>query len=132
MFLNSLNTEQKTLFIELAIKAAESNGVVELEEKNMLKCFAIEMGMAPVYYTDRDVKSIIDDIREISAAKELKIILFEILGIMVSDTVFDDKDKIFVKYIVKKWNIDPSLVDKMVGLLVDYAKIYQNIVETVL
>ena len=37
MFLNSLNNSQKSLFIELAIKAAESNGIVPIEEKNMLK-----------------------------------------------------------------------------------------------
>lgn len=36
MFLNSLSKKQKNLFMDLAIKAAEANGVVELAEKNML------------------------------------------------------------------------------------------------
>jgi hypothetical protein len=33
MFLNSLNEQQKNLFIELAIKAAEANGRVDVEKK---------------------------------------------------------------------------------------------------
>lgn len=43
MFLNLLNSRQKTLFLNLAIKAAEANDVVELAEKNMLKAYGIEM-----------------------------------------------------------------------------------------
>lgn len=71
MFLNNLNDDQKKLFIELAIKAAESNGTVALEEKNMLKAFAIEMNMKPVYSTDKDIESIIDEIIQKSSEREL-------------------------------------------------------------
>lgn len=132
MFLNSLNNKQKALFSELAIKAAESNGIVALEQKDMLKCFALEMNITPVYHTNREVENIIDDIISISSEKDLKIILFEILGIIVSDTVFDEKEKAFVKNVVEKCNMNANLVDKMIELLFDYSKVYQDIVETVL
>ena len=56
MFLSNLNNNQKNLFIQLAIKAAESNGVVPIEQKNMLKAFAMEMNTSPVYKTDRDTE----------------------------------------------------------------------------
>lgn len=132
MFLNSLNNSQKTLFIELAIKAAESNGVVLLEEKNMLKAFAIEMEISPIYHTERETEDIIDEIVRISSEKELKVILFEILGIIVSDNVFDEKEKMFVKHVVEKCNLDTVLIDEMVELLNRYASIYQEIVGVVL
>lgn len=127
MFLNSLNNKQKSLFIELAIKASESNGIVALEEKNMLKAFAVEMGITPIYQTNRDLDSITHDIITNSSEKELRIIVFETLGIIVSDTVFDDKEKEFINYIIRKFNVDSCLVDKMVKLLFDYAKVCQDI-----
>lgn len=132
MFLNSLNNSQKSLFIQLAIKAAESNGVVPLEQKNMLKAFAIEMGITPVYHTERETEDIINEIIKISSEKELKVILFETLGIIVSDNVFDEKEKAFVKHVVEKCNMDTALIDKMVGLLNKYASVYQEIVDVVL
>lgn len=132
MFLNSLNNSQKSLFIELAIKAAESNGIVPIEEKNMLKAFAIEMGITPVYHTESETEDIINEIIEISSEKELKVILFEILGIIVSDNVFDEKEKAFVKHVVEKCNMDTALIDEMVELINKYASIYNEIVGVVL
>lgn len=132
MFLNNLEQKQKLLFMELAIKAAEANGVVELEEKNMLKCFSIEMNIQSVYHTDRDLEDILNEIIQISTERELRIILFEILGIIISDGVFDEYEKEFIKHVVERCNMNVDLVDKMTGLLFDYTKLYQNIVKVVL
>lgn len=132
MFLNNLSNEQKAQFIELAIKAAESNGIVALEQKNMLKCFALEMNITPVYKADRDLEEIIDGLVQISSEKDLKIILFEILGIIISDSVFDDSEKDFVKHMVERCNMNSGLVDKMIELLNAYANVYQEIVDVVL
>lgn len=132
MFLNSLNDRQKLLFIELAIKAAESNELVALEEKNMLKAFSIEMGIAPIYQTNKDLDSIVDNITANSTEKERKIILFETLGIIISDTIFDDREKIFINKIVEKFKLDSCLVDEMVKLLFEYKKICQDIEEIII
>lgn len=132
MFLSNLSNNQKNLFIQLAIKAAESNGVVPIEQKNMLKAFAMEMSISPVYKTDRDTEEIINELIENSNEKELKIVLFEILGIIVSDSVFDEKEKCFIENMVKKCGLDILLVDKMVKLLEDYTNVYKNIVDVVL
>ena len=90
------------------------------------------MGISPIYHTERKTEDIIDDIVRISSEKELKVILFEILGIIVSDNVFDEKEKIFIKHVVEKCNMDTVLIDKMVGLLNKYASVYQEIVDVVL
>ena len=79
----------------MAIKAAESNGVVPIEQKNMLKAFAMEMSISPVYKTDRDTEEIINELIENSNEKELKIVLFEILGIIVSDSVLMKREMLY-------------------------------------
>jgi len=132
MFLNNLNSTPKKLFIELAIKATESNGIVNFEQKNMLKAFALEMGINPIYHTERSTEKIIDDIIGSCSEKELKVILFEILGIIVVDGAFDDKEKLFVADFVKKCDIDMALVESMVNLLDKYVAIYKEIIEVVL
>lgn len=132
MFLSKLNSEQKELFLELAMKAAEVNGIIELEEKNMLKCFAIEMNIAPIYGTDKRVEDIVNRIVDISSEKELRIILFEILGIIVSDSVFDESEQAFINWLFEKCNIEYALAEQMLVLLTDYLKVYQKIVEIVL
>lgn len=132
MFLSNLNSNQKNLFIQLAIKAAESNGIVPIEQKNMLKAFAMEMSISPVYTTDRDTEDIINELIATSNERELKIILFEILGIIVADSVFDEKEKVFVGHVVEKCNLDTALIDQMVKLLDDYANVFKSIVDVVM
>lgn len=132
MFLSNLNSNQKNLFIQLAIKAAESNGIVPIEQKNMLKAFAMEMSISPVYTTDRDTEDIINELIASSNERELKIILFEILGIIVADSVFDEKEKVFVGHVVEKCNLDTALIDQMVKLLDDYANVFKSIVDVVM
>lgn len=132
MFLNNLNNKQKKLFIQLAIKAAEANGIVELEEKNMLKSFAIEMDIPPVYNTENNLETILNELVSISSEQELKIILFEILGIVVSDGVFDDDEKNIVKNIVERCKLDTNIVDEMLNALYEYINVYKKIVSIVL
>lgn len=132
MFLNNLNNKQKKLFIQLAIKAAEANGIVELEEKNMLKSFAIEMNIPPVYNTENNLETILNELVSISSEQELKIILFEILGIVVSDGVFDDDEKNIVKNIVGRCKLDTNIVDEMLNALYEYINVYKKIVSIVL
>ena len=131
MFLNCLNNKQKKLFIELAIKAAESNGIVPIEQKNMLKSFALEMNIEPQYTSNSDVELIISELKSISTEKELRVILFEILGIIVSDSVFDEKERAFVNHWVEMCDFDKSNVDKMVELLQKYSNLYTEIVNFV-
>lgn len=132
MFLNNLNNKQKKLFIQLAIKAAEANGIVELEEKNMLKSFAIEMNIPPVYNTENNLETILNELVSISSEQELKIILFEILEIVVSDGVFDDDEKNIVKNIVERCKLDTNIVDEMLNALYEYINVYKKIVSIVL
>ena len=59
MFLNKLSLPEKEVFISLAMKAAEANGVVVEEEYSMIEEYCKEMGIA--FFDARNVKEI-DDI----------------------------------------------------------------------
>ena len=85
MFLNSLSKKQKNLFMNLAIKAAEANGVVELAEKNMLKAYSMEMEIAPFYTSDCDIETVLQETKAVSTESELRVVLFELMGILISD-----------------------------------------------
>lgn len=132
MFLNSLNDKQKNLFQQLAIKAAESNGVVVLEEKNMLKCFAIEMNIDPFYSTDISMDDLLNEIIENSNEQVLRIFTFEALAIMISDSEFDDEEKKFVDVIVSKFGITKDVTNEMLDSLYEYQKVFNKINSLVL
>ena len=132
MFLNSLNDTQKQLFQKLAIKAAEANGVVEFEEKNMLKCFAIEMNIEPIYSTDISMDNLLAEILENSNEQVLRVFLFEILAIIISDSEFDDTEKKFIDTLSLKFGINKEKKDEMIELLYEYLQIFNKINSVVL
>ena len=132
MFLNSLSKKQKTLFMELAIKAAEANGVVELAEKNMLKAYSMEMEIPPFYTSDSDVENVLQETKAISTESELRVVLFELMGILISDEEFDESEKAFLNKVSEVFNISQAQCDEMLQLLYDYSSLYQKIVSTVL
>ncbi len=132
MFLKSLSKKQKNLFIELAIKAAEANGVVELEEKNMLKSYSMEMEIAPFYTSNRNLEDVLQEMKAVSNESELRVVLFELMGILISDKEFDKTEKAFLNQVSNVFNISQTQCDEMLQLLYDYSSLYQRIVATVL
>lgn len=132
MFLNSLSKKQKNLFMDLAIKAAEANGGVELAEKNMLKAYGMEMEIAPFYSSDCETEMVLQEMKDVSTESELKIVLFEILGILISDEDFDDSEKEFLNKVRTSFDISQEKCDEMLRLLYDYSSVYQKIVAAVL
>ena len=132
MFLNNLNNEQKNLFLEFAIKAAEISRGMSLEEKNMLKEFALEMMITPKYETIKSSEEIIKRLTEISSKKDLRIITFEILGIMYSDSNYDETEKDFVFSIANAFGITKESVIDMDSAIKKYSELYSEICNLVL
>lgn len=132
MFLHAMTDKQKNLFMKLAIKAAEANGVVEFEEKNMLKAYGIEMGIKPIYETDSKTEDIIAELKALCDEKTKRIIVFEILGIMISDSEFDEMEKSFVDEIVSAFSIPSDQKQQMLELLNEYAAVFKKISNLVL
>lgn len=132
MFLNSLNDSQKDLFLDLAIKAADASRGISVQEKNMLKAFALEMRIPPKYECAESELGILDEMKKRSTKKELKIITFEILGIIYSDSEYDDVEKAFVDTLAKTFDIASECVDEMESIIKKYSSLYSEICDIVL
>lgn len=129
MFLRALAKQQKGLFIELAIKAAEANDIVEQEEKEMIKEFADEMEIAPVYSSDKDLSQILKELVKISKKPQLNEMMFEILAMLTADGEFDDKERAFADEVSKAFKINKKKLEKMESKLNEYTMLYDEICE---
>ncbi|MBQ7264787.1 MAG: hypothetical protein IJS61_01665 [Firmicutes bacterium] len=129
MFLRALAKPQKGLFIELAIKAAEANDIVEQEEKEMIKEFADEMEIAPVYSSDKDLSQILKELVKISKKPQLNEMMFEILAMLTADGEFDDKERAFADEVSKAFKINKKKLEKMESKLNEYTMLYDEICE---
>lgn len=132
MFLNILNEKQKNLFLKLAIKAAETNDEVTSEEEAMIDAFALEMQIEPIHSTDDALDEILQALKNISTIRDYRIITFEILGILFSDSEFDDKEKDFIKEICDTFGITKETVDEMIVNLNEYTNLFNKIVKLIL
>lgn len=132
MFLEMLNDEQKKLFLHLAVLAANANNIVEDAERDMLIHFAREMIIDPIISSDKQVDEITDALRQISGNTERKVILFELVGIMFSDTQCDEMETAFLNEVATKLSVSNADISKMIGLVKDYIDLYNKIFDTVI
>ncbi len=132
MFLEMLNDEQKYLFLHLAALAASANNVVEDAERDMLIHFAREMNIEPIVKSDKQLDEITDALKELCGNTERKVILFELVGIMFSDTQCDEKETSFLNEVATKLSVSGDDIKKMIGLVKEYIDLYNKIFDTVI
>ena len=90
------------------------------------------MQETPVYSTEKATEELLKLIKRDSSEKNLKIIVFEILGIMYSDKVYDYQEKEFVDNMVKAFELPHDLQEKYDKLIVRYASLYKEIMTEVI
>ena len=97
MFLDRLNDKEKEMFLDLAVYTAQSNGVVEESEKNMILQYCKEMAVA--FYDISKLHSLEEVIAVFakSSKEKKKIVILELLGLCYSDDDFDEVEDAFVK-----------------------------------
>lgn len=127
MFLRTLKSEQKPLFLGLAFHAANANGVVESSEKRLISGFAEELGISEDSYSTLGFEDICDNLVKISSRKELIEMTFEILGVMMGDTIYDEDEKAFMKQMTKRFGVSDDILGEMEDCLRDYLAVYKKI-----
>lgn len=132
MFLDVLNKDEKEWFMDLAIKATEANGEVAKEEINMLHAFAAEMKIPARTKCERDLDSILKDFVDNSSKKSMKVVLFELIGIIFADNEFDDAEKKFINSVTDSFQISSELKDEMISEINEYSSLSNKICNTVL
>lgn len=110
MFLSRLSSDYNKVFLALCYKAIGCNDEITEEELVQLNQYASEL-KTTIDFDEYKNKSI-DDIVNALASTDLtdkKIILSEMLGILMSDGVYDDIEKGFYRDVCMKLNIPHSL-----------------------
>ncbi len=133
MFLSQLNDSQKNLFLELAIKAAEANGQVEEEEKDMINIFAKEMDIEPIFTTSKSIREITGELIAASLSEaQLRAITFEIAAIVFADSNYDESEKQFMNELVEYLGVPYEKLETIEDLLMQYGEIYTKICKCIL
>ena len=89
MFLDKLNDKEKEMFLDLAVYAAQANGVVEETEKNMIMQYCKEMGVAFYDISKLHTLEEIIGVFTKSSKEKKKIVVLELLGLCYADNEFD-------------------------------------------
>lgn len=113
MFLDKLNDKEKEMFLDLAVYAAQANGVVEETEKNMIMQYCKEMGVAFYDISKLHTLEEIIGVFTKSSKEKKKIVVLELLGLCYADNEFDDIEDAFVK----KVSNDIGLKDEIYDIL---------------
>lgn len=128
MYLNKLNKEQKELFLDLCINAAEANKEFAVEEKQLIEQYCEEMRLAEVRLkSNHDFESAVLRLTEISSKAELRMMLLEITALVLTDGEFDKAEKDFIDRFVESTGMNCETFDEMKQILTDLSRIYQKI-----
>lgn len=132
MFLEMLRGDEKERFLDLAIKAAEANGEVVEDEKRMLKAFAKELEILPRYSSSLSLSDILADFVSNSSKQTMRIVVFELIGILFADSEFDEKEKNYLNEITESFGLDKSIIAEMIDEIKQYSFLYKKICKTVI
>ncbi|SFQ38323.1 Tellurite resistance protein TerB [Lachnospiraceae bacterium XBB1006] len=130
MLLNTLNLPEKEMFISLAMRAAEANGIVVEQEYAMIEEYCKEMGIA--FFDARNIKSekeVIDFYKD-SSDNVKKTVLLETIGLMYSDGDYDASEKKFVKELAYGIGLSETDMEKYDTLIKRYIEVTREIMES--
>lgn len=113
MFLDRLNENEKVLFLDLSVYAAQCNGVVEDSEKDMLLQYCREMGIA--FYDVSKLHELAEVKESFSSSDDLikRIVVLELLGLCYADGDFDNVEKAFVSDFANSIGVSEEIYQKL-------------------
>lgn len=128
MYLNRLSSEQKNIFLDICIHAANANNDFADEEKLYIRQYCEEMQLPEIRYeTDSDLKELIPRLVKVSTRAELKMITIELLGLLLSDHCYDAFEKEFMDYFLKETNITNQEFQQMFDTLNELNVLYEKL-----
>lgn len=129
MFLRAMSNDQKHLFLALAEKAADANGVREESEKELLNAYADEMGIESIV-KEKPLDEILSELSNISTPVEVNQMSFEIIGLLMSDGEYDAEEREFITTLSKGLNVPENRINKMFDLVKEYSDLIRSINKT--
>ena len=132
MFLNRLNETTKESFLKLCVHASLANGVFAEEEKQTLFAYCREMNVREsIPDTPETFEELVKRINSETNSEEKNIYILEILALIKSDGVYDEKEQIFMKEFVDGLGFTEEIIDKYDKLLEKYLGIGRELFATI-
>lgn len=132
MFLNQLNQENKESFLKICVLASLSNDVFEQEEREMISAYCREMNIHDnIPDCNESLEEVLKNLGDKASDVEKKIILMEVIGLLKSDGLYDEKEMIFINSLVKGLNIKEEVLSKIISLLEVYTTVYKELYSTI-
>ena len=122
----------KENFLKLCVHAALSNYVFADEEKKMLFEYCREMNVQEkVPDTPETFEELIKKINNETSSKEKNIYILEILALIKSDGVYDEKEKEFMKKLTNGLGFSEEVIDKYNRLLEKYLEVVRELYDAI-
>lgn len=132
MFLNQLAPTTKEVFLKICVHAALADGVFAEEEKQLLFAYCKELDVEPhVPETPETFEELLNSLSATTSSAEKNIIVLEILGLVMIDNDYDEKEKVFIKTLAEGFEISDATVFKFIELLDAYTKIGKELYATI-
>lgn len=124
MYLNLLSEKNKVLFLELAHHVSKADGVLCKNEILILEKYKQECLLVDYKYRDLDHLNVLNTLnKETQTVK--KIILFELIGLCMSDGEFCDDEKDLLISILELFSLEKNILDNFVAKINELNKIYE-------
>ncbi len=133
MFLALLSDENKEKFIELCSLAADADGMVVEDEKNMIYAYCREMNIKEKFpENNHTLEEILASIKKDSTEQEQKIIVFESLGLLSADDEYTAEEEAFMQKILEAFEMSKESFNQMMSLFTIYKSVYKELWKTVI
>ncbi|MCR4649047.1 MAG: hypothetical protein K5776_08215 [Lachnospiraceae bacterium] len=129
MYLSKLNSNEKQVFINLAAIVAEANGIVSETETYMLDMYCAEMQFDGTI-EDKTFEENIEALAG-SSAEAKNIIVFELIGLCLSDDKYDTEERENIKELAGELGITEDKLAVFEKDLSDYTSLVSRMSEHV-
>lgn len=127
MYLSILSKEEKRLFFELSVALSSIDGEYSDVERMMVESYCKEMDISYINDVVPELNQILTNISCVADEKTKRIMLFEAVGLVLVDGVYEKKEKDAIHKIETEFGIDSSYTEKCIGIISDYLSFQEKI-----
>ena len=133
MFLYMLTDEEKQQYLNLAVIAVHINGALEDEEKKFIEGYQREMeiSVGPTLFDSIPDEESVFYFFSSSEKSHKRIVLFELIGLLTCDRVFDEEEKNFILRLCSALGLSADEIDSISQLALRYFDIITEIASSI-
>lgn len=128
MFLNYLQEDNKEYFLKVCVHAALANEIFADEQRETLDAYCREMNLeSHIPDINESFLDLLKVVSENTTSAEKNIFVIETLALIKADGVYDEKEKTFMKKLIKELNVSEDKLEEFTVLLNKYIAIGEEL-----